>query len=196
MARMWAQADAHPPFLPSRLVTGLYRKSDFALPTPAGYHGDMIDESWYVRPPEGVTDRTSAGGVVARRGDDGRVLVALSRLGGGGDCFLPKGGVEEGETLEQAARREIAEEVGITDLTLLAPLGSRSRLNWNRKRWITTHYFLFRTGQAEGRPTDDAHDYRLVWAPLDDLPPIYWPEQRRLVEESRETILRLLNTPA
>lgn len=155
----------------------------------------MIEGSWYVRPAEGVTDRTSAGGVVVRRGRDGRVYVALSWIKGG-DCFLPKGGVEKGETVEQAARREIAEEAGITDLTLLTPLGTRSRLNWNRKRWITTHYFLFRTAQEEGRPTDPAHDYRLVWAPLDDLPAIYWPEQHQLIEGAREAILRLLGTPA
>ncbi|MYE88335.1 ADP-ribose pyrophosphatase, partial [Candidatus Poribacteria bacterium] len=29
----------------------------------------MIDESWYKRPP-GVTDRTSAGGIVARIADE------------------------------------------------------------------------------------------------------------------------------
>jgi 8-oxo-dGTP pyrophosphatase MutT (NUDIX family) len=98
--------------------------------------------------------------VVRRLPQDGAVLVALSRLGAGGDCFLPKGGVEKGETLEQAARREIAEEAGLTDLTLLAPLGTRSRLNWNRKRWITTHYFLFCTDQEEGRPTDPRQEYQ------------------------------------
>jgi len=156
-----------------------------------------IDDSWYVRPAHGVTDRTSAGGIVVRRRPrDGAVLVALSRLGGGGDCFLPKGGVEKGETLEQAARREIAEEAGLTDLALLAPLGTRSRLNWNRKRWITTHYFLFRTDQEEGRPTDPRQAYHLVWAPLDDLPPIVWPEQRHLIEGARETVLRLFDNSA
>jgi len=156
-----------------------------------------IDDSWYVRPAQGVTDRTSAGGVVVRRRPgDGAVLVALSRLGAGDDCFLPKGGVEKGETVEQAARREIAEEAGLTGLTLLAPLGARSRLNWNRKRWITTHYFLFRTDQEEGRPTDPRQQYQLVWAPLDALPPIVWPEQRQLIEGARETVLRLLDNPA
>ena len=36
------------------------------------------DDRWYQRPP-GVPARTSAGGVVARLADDGRVMVALTR---------------------------------------------------------------------------------------------------------------------
>jgi 8-oxo-dGTP pyrophosphatase MutT (NUDIX family) len=150
----------------------------------------VIDDSWYVRP-EGVTDRTSAGGIVVRRGDGGRIWVALTSEGLGAHV-LPKGGVEAGESLEQAARREIQEEAGLTDLTLLGSLGARSRLNWNKKRWITTHYFLFATRQEHGTPTDPNRLYRLTWGDLDDLPAIYWPEQRALIEENRAAIRRLL----
>ena len=147
----------------------------------------MIDESWYTRP-EGVPDRTSAGGVVVRL-EAYRLLVAL--VGGEGarkGYILPKGGVEPGESLEEAARREIEEEAGLSRLTLLTRLGTLERLNWARTCWTTVHYFLFSTEQVEGRPTDEEYDYRLEWFPLDALPDLFWPEQRRLIEENREAI--------
>ncbi len=147
----------------------------------------MVDESWYTRP-EGLPDRTSAGGVVVRREDD-RLLIAL--VGGEGartGYILPKGGVEPGETLVEAARREIGEEAGLSQLVFLGELGAQARLNWARTCWTTVHYFLFSTQQVEGRPTDEDYDYRLEWFPLDALPDLFWPEQQRLIETNREAI--------
>jgi ADP-ribose pyrophosphatase YjhB (NUDIX family) len=152
-----------------------------------------IDESFYTRP-EGVKDRTSAGGVVVRRDGD-RVLVGLTTIGTMGMYLLAKGGVEKGETLEETARREIREEAGFTQLQRLGFLGVRERLNFERTRWITTHYFLFRTEETDPRPTETKYDYRVDWFPLDDLPPMLWPEQRALIEEARETILAYLLSP-
>lgn len=151
----------------------------------------MIDESWYARP-DGTRDRTSAGGVVARR-EAGRLLIALVREAAYPDYVLPKGGVKKGEDREQAARREIAEEAGLTDLTLLGDLGTRTRLSFSRKRWITTHYFLFTTGQRDGTPTDRKRRYVTGWFPLDNLPPFLWPEQKELIEKNRSRIEELLN---
>lgn len=156
-----------------------------------------IDASWYERPP-GVKDRVSAGGVVARvaPGTESGVLIALVGIAGVSGFILPKGGVEAGESLEDAARREIGEEAGLFDLTLLGKLGVASRLNYNRKRWITSHYFLFRTEQDEGAPTDAKYDYYLHWSPLDHLPPMVWPDQRQLIEENADRIRQLLMVPS
>jgi len=106
----------------------------------------VIDESWYVRP-EGIKDRISAGGIIARRDDSGQVFLALTRGEGavGSAYILPKGGIDPGESVEEAARREIAEEAGFSRLTLLETLGTRERLSYDRRRWITTHYFVFET---------------------------------------------------
>ena len=148
-----------------------------------------IDPTWYVRPP-GVPERLAAGGVVVRA-EGGRVLVALTRNADRSDYILPKGGVERRETLEDAARREITEEAGIERLTLLDSLGTRGRLNFNRKRWTTTHYFLFRTDQVDFDRTEGG-GYKPGWFPIDDLPQMFWPEQRELIESNQTKIERLV----
>ena len=150
----------------------------------------MIDESWYKRPP-GVSDRISAGGVVARI-TDGQIYVALVGELGFTERVLPKGGVESGESLEEAACREIEEEAGLFSLALIQKLGIRERLSYDRTCWITTHYFLFVTEQVEGTPTDIEHHYELAWYPVEALPAIFWPEQRELIETNRDRIIELI----
>jgi len=95
----------------------------------------------------------SAGGVVVQR-LGGNLLVAVMRSGYGTWVF-PKGRIESGETAEDAARREVEEEVGLTELKLKCPLGRtehefdyggtgyRKRVDW----------FLFEaSAEAELRP--------------------------------------------
>ncbi len=153
----------------------------------------MIDESWYRRP-SGVAEHTNAGGVVVRR-ERGRLYVALIREALLPALVLPKGHVEPNETLDRAARREIAEESGITDLTLVGELAVRERLDYEKQSWGKTHYFLFVTTQARGAPTDPVHHPEEVhWFPLDALPAMFWPEQRELLETNRGRIISLLSS--
>ncbi|MES2460448.1 MAG: NUDIX domain-containing protein [Armatimonadota bacterium] len=147
----------------------------------------MIDESWYVRPQSGIRERISAGGVICRVEND-QILAALTTERGLDAYILPKGGVKKKETLEQAAVREIEEEAGLTDLHLLASLGTRERLDYLKTKWITTHYFLYATEQIRGIPTDPNHAYEVRWFPLDHLPEMFWPEQRTLIEANRDLI--------
>ncbi len=149
-----------------------------------------VDESWYIKP-EGVQERVSAGGIVACL-LHGRVHIALTREVGLTGYVIPKGGVEPGETLEQAARREILEEAGLAELKLVDKLGVRERLDVHKERWIIAHYFLFVTEQDFQEPADRANHYDPGWFPLDELPELFWPEQRELIESSREKIQRLV----
>jgi 8-oxo-dGTP pyrophosphatase MutT (NUDIX family) len=58
----------------------------------------------------------TAGGVVFRRVDDRiEILMIQDRMG---RWTIPKGHVEEGESLEQTALREVAEETGLTQFRL------------------------------------------------------------------------------
>lgn len=71
-----------------------------------------------------LPERTkSAGGIVL--GDGGTIALVQSRRSG--FWTFPKGHVDPGETDEEAARREIFEEAGLTDLELLDDLGSYER---------------------------------------------------------------------
>ncbi|MBI4280151.1 MAG: NUDIX hydrolase [Armatimonadetes bacterium] len=148
----------------------------------------MIDQSWYARPP-GVPAHTSAGGVVVRV-ERGRVYVALVREGDLPGYVLPKGHVEAGERPEEAARREIFEEAGLGDLRMLSSLGVRERLDYGKTSWKQTHYFLFLTDQVHGTAADRRH--ALAWFPIDDLPAMFWPEQRELIESNRARIVALM----
>src|SRR4051794_5066982 len=116
---------------------------------------------WYYKKPENVKHRVGAGGVVARV-EKGKVLIALIRDRGDYEYVLPKGGVEYGETLEEAAMREIEEEAGFRELTLLGELGVGERLGGKKAVWQKTHYFLFLTEEVEGRPTD-RRDWEVSW---------------------------------
>ena len=140
----------------------------------------IIDDTWYQKP-ENIPESVSAGGVVLRR-DGETVYVAVVGEGHRDRFVLPKGHLEIGETLEQAARREIAEEAGLTELELLADLGMKERLSFSKKTWKKVHYFLYRTAQIDGQPTDPTITYTLSWFPLENLPEFFWQEQRELVE--------------
>lgn len=56
----------------------------------------------------------SAGGVIYRINECGEVEVALISTRGGTRWQLPKGTCEPGETVEETALREVAEECGLT----------------------------------------------------------------------------------
>lgn len=114
-------------------------------------------------------DTTSAGGVVV--GPGGGILVVSQR---GTHWSLPKGHVEPGESLEEAARREIAEESGVTDLHLIGPLGSYVRFKIGKNggedptERKTLVFFLYHSSQEVLRPTD-AHNPEARWVPPRDV---------------------------
>jgi len=72
---------------------------------------------------------------------------------------LPKGHVEDGEDVLDAARREIHEECGLADLELVRELGSYTRVGFKHglpeRKTITL--FLFRSPDATLQPLDPAN---------------------------------------
>jgi ADP-ribose pyrophosphatase YjhB (NUDIX family) len=65
----------------------------------------------------------TAGGIVI--GDGGMIVLVMST--NSQSWLFPKGHVEDGETDEDAARREIAEETGLHDLEYIDDLGEFNR---------------------------------------------------------------------
>jgi len=149
-----------------------------------------IDDTWYVRPEE-VGEHVAAGGVVARLDSGGVIVIALAWEKGHDTPVLPKGHLRSGEEPEAAARREIAEETGVVDLELLANMGVRERLNFQRTEWKTTHYYLYGARGQASAPADPKHPPPL-WVPLDEVPELFWPEQKELVATWREEIRALV----
>ena len=116
-----------------------------------------------------VQREISAGGVVYRReGEEIEVVLASRRTRRGELAWgLAKGGIEEGESHEQAAVREVKEETGY-DAEIEASLGdTRYFYVWEDTRIRkTVHFFLMRcTGGDPDDRDDEMEDVR--WFPLD-----------------------------
>lgn len=104
-----------------------------------------------------------------RRTDDGKIdiLLAARRTRKGEIAWgLAKGGIEEGETIEAAAVREVREETGI-EAVIEESLGeTRYFYVWEEVRIRkTVHFFLMRAigGNVEDRD-DEMEEVR--WFPL------------------------------
>lgn len=145
-----------------------------------------VDDSWYTRP-ESMPDRVSAGGVVVRL-ERGVLLVALAIEVGVPGFVLPKGGQEAGESIDETAVREIEEEVGLTEIQKLDDLAVLQRQSERKVFWSTSHYALFYTDQVSGEIKDTEHHLGMEWHPIDELPEMFWPDERRMIEKYRKQI--------
>ena len=101
----------------------------------------------------------SAGGVVLNQ--KGEVLVVNQR---GTSWSLPKGHIDHGEDAFTAAKREIYEETGISELEIVKGLGSYQRykigpdgIGENISEFKTIHMFLFTTKEKMLKPIDPKH---------------------------------------
>jgi 8-oxo-dGTP diphosphatase len=104
----------------------------------------------------------AAGGIVIR---DGRVLLVHRPQYG--DWSIPKGKLEDGESWEEAAIREVAEETGLR--CELGPEVGRTYYLDSRGRAKEVRYFRM---TADGEPQAQNEIDELRWVPLDDAPEV------------------------
>jgi 8-oxo-dGTP pyrophosphatase MutT (NUDIX family) len=140
---------------------------------------------------------TSAGGLVVD-GLDGpqgsQVAALIGRIDRRGRMLwsLPKGHIELGETAEETAIREVAEETGIQG-DVLASLGSIDYwfVTEGRRVHKTVHHYLLRF--LGGELSDhDLEVSEVAWVPLDELPSrLAYADERRLAEVAGELIQTL-----
>jgi 8-oxo-dGTP pyrophosphatase MutT (NUDIX family) len=116
-----------------------------------------------------TTREVSAGGVVYRRADEGIEVVLASRRTRKGQLAwgLAKGGIELGETKEEAAIREVREETGMT-AEIEADLGDTKYMYvWDEIRIRkTVHFFLMRHTGGDVDDRDDEME-EIRWFPLE-----------------------------
>lgn len=134
-----------------------------------------------------AVDETSAGGVLI---NEERTKVALiGRLDRRGRLLwsLPKGHIEEGETPEQTAVREVAEETGLLG-DIIRPLGTIDYWFVAERRRIhkTVHHFLM-TERGGELSDDDVEVTEVAWVPLDQL------EERLAYADERRLVLKALD---
>ena len=92
-----------------------------------------------------IVREPTAGGIVFRRDKDGGVEILL--IQDAKDRWtIPKGHIEEGETAQQTAKREIGEEAGLTNTEVLGWLG---KIHFRYRRvdrlvLMTTQIYLVR----------------------------------------------------
>jgi 8-oxo-dGTP pyrophosphatase MutT (NUDIX family) len=139
------------------------------------------------RPRVRRVDETSAGGLVVDTSSGRTVAALIGRRDRRGRMLwsLPKGHIEEGETPEDTAVREVAEETGIVG-EVVAPLGIIDF--WfvadGRRVHKTVHHFLLR---AIGGALSDAdiEVTEVAWVPLSELSDrLAYADERALVERA------------
>ena len=140
---------------------------------------------------------TSAGGLVIDNIDRPReeqVAALIGRVDRRGRMLwsLPKGHIELGETAEETAIREVAEETGIQG-SVLAALG---RIDYwfvtdGRRVHKTVHHYLMRFSGGE-LSDEDVEVAEVAWVPIPELPSrLAYADERKLAEVADELIDKL-----
>ena len=137
------------------------------------------------RRPAARDEEFSAGGVVVD-GDRVVVIVPVKRAANGMRVLgLPKGHPDDGETAEEAARREVAEEAGVTG-ELLADLGDVHYRYERRGRRVAkrVRFFLYR--YASGDVADHDHEIEEArWMPMTEaLEELTYDGEREMIRRA------------
>ena len=122
----------------------------------------------------------AAGGIIRRFVAGGRVEVACIYREARGDWTFPKGKIDEGETFEQGALREVFEETGMS-CQVIRFAGTTNYTHRKGKPKIVA-YYLMEASAGEFSPNEEVDE--LNWLPLESVPAILtWSRDRELFDE-------------
>lgn len=110
--------------------------------------------------------------------------IALVRHTYADHWYLPGGGVKKGESIEAALRRELAEEVAVTDAAIERIVGVYHSPREGKDDHIVI--YAARTASAAAlRPADPREIERVAWFAPDRLPEAISPATARRIAEYR-----------
>ncbi len=143
------------------------------------------------RPYAKRVDEVSAGGlVIDQSGTQGLLIGRIDHKDATGKRLLwslPKGHIEEGETPEQAAIREVAEETGITS-SITKSLGIIDFwfMAGGKRIHKTVHHFMFTEVSGVLTPQVSEVD-EVSWFPLNEIVDrLAYPDEKKLIARSGE----------
>lgn len=108
---------------------------------------------------------------------DGRVLLGMKKRGFGAGRWNGFGGkIEDGETIEEAAKREMLEECGVA-IDAMEPCGIHE-FEFAAKRGEILEVHVFRVDGFSGEP-QETEEMRPQWFAFADIPyDMMWPDDR------------------
>lgn len=157
----------------------------------------MKAEDLPYRPCAGVMVLNRDGLVWAGR----RIAKSDSEMAGSGHLWqMPQGGIDKGETPEEAAWRELYEETGIRSATLIAEapdwihydlpadlvgIALKGKYRGQKQRWFA---FRFEGDESEIaiNPPPGGHEPEFDlwdWKPMSDLPELIVPFKRKVYDQ-------------
>lgn len=133
----------------------------------------------------------SAGAVIYRR-RNGQVFFLLLKYPGGYWEF-PRGHLEKGETIREAAHREIQEEVGLSGLLFLPHFHELGQWTFtsSTKGYVskTVHYFLAKVNGQSVHISNEHVTYR--WVTLEQSKRLHmWPNARTVLTKAARCVSR------
>lgn len=117
-----------------------------------------------------IVREPTAGGIIFKHAKDSDEIEILLIQDTKGRWTIPKGHIEPGETAQQAARREIGEEVGLYDIEILGWLG---KIQFRYRRvdklvLMTTQIYLVRAGSDAEKIRNEGWMNDLKWLPFNE----------------------------
>lgn len=125
----------------------------------------------------------SAGGIIVKNNPNKQILLTVyTHIKGLG---FAKGHVEDGETFEQTAMREVAEETGLTELKIIKKLGVYSKIATERDGTPVAkdiHMYLMESDRADfHQEAEEKYD----WFDIDNA------IHQMAVEEDRKFLIKI-----
>lgn len=141
-----------------------------------------------------MIEEFSAGGVIFKYDDTGSPKVLLcyqKKLSGNKSYCLPKGHIENGETIERAAMREVEEETGVV-AKIVTYLSDISYIFTEKgvKRKKNVSFFLMEALAVNFKPNEETEE--IVWCnEKEALLLDRYPSEQEIIEKAFRTLEQL-----